>query len=161
MPLVADEIYADIQDAAANAVSALELDLIGGAKSRVYARLYPDDTDVAYPCVFVTVEGEMERLVPEQCTNDYDVWEYPVRIWIADNHHPRAHAKRRAYLKARRAIIRRFNFIARTLDETTPAVLDVQSSRVEPEIVFDPQLPQYLHVVCGVRVWFKTAEDRQ
>ncbi len=167
MPLVANEIYADIQDAAVNAVVGLDDDLIG---ARVYARMFPDYSDVQFPCVFASVEGEMERLVPEECSTGgpgigddagYDVWEYPVRLWIADNTQPRAHSRRRAYLRLRRAIIGLFNFKAHPLAETTPAVLAVQSARVEPEIVFDPMLPQYQHVVCGVRVFFKTAEDRE
>lgn len=118
-----------------------------GIETRVYSQLLPDETNVSWPAFFVTTEGERES--EEWSTNQYiGIW-YPVRVFIADKADRTRHEKEAKYLAWRKAALDAFR------TERLLNAAEVRSIKIEPEVIFDPKLQQYQHMISGfvLRCW--------
>src|SRR5204862_2829651 len=86
-----DDVYWRIKQAVAAKIVSLNLeggDLGNGQgtledlRSNVYVQMLPDASNIKFPCVLVTSEGEKEE--PTGGTTEHrDMWR-PVRVFIAD-----------------------------------------------------------------------------
>lgn len=121
---------------------------------RVYGQMLPDESNVTFPCVIVTSEGEREELLPGTSESIRRV--YPYRVFIADRHGTRDHARDAQYRSWRRAILETFHQ-KRALIDLVPGCYWCE---VAPEVVYDQKLPQYQHVVSGMVVRCYTTEPR-
>lgn len=129
-----------------------------------FFQIVPDDTagyDLAadavttyqMPAVLLTAEGETEGRPGNDDTGSRSR-EYPVRVWIADNNPARAHGRGFDYLTWRKRIMDLFD------DAMLAAVPEVVRGVVTPNVIFDPRLPAYQHIVSGFVVRWETSEER-
>ena len=135
-----DDIITVIQ----NEIIGLDLYAIGG---RVFAVRWPDQKQVDFPCVFVSVEGETEQA--DERVNVGTDWGYPTRVFLADNDTTNARANLTRELTWRQQIIDRFHMQQFAADPL------VYQFKVVPAVIYDPRLPQYEHVVSGMVIWAK------
>lgn len=147
-------------------IVALNLPEIG---DRVYTQIYPEDTVavgpdegqnvmIAMPAVILSTEGEIEQDAGGDTGNT--AWWLPVRVFIVDMLKLRRHTNERIYLRNRKRLI----------DATHQQLLSVffEQSDVEkqypmevvPQVIFDPAMPQYNHVICGILVRVLVEEPR-
>lgn len=129
-----------------------------------YYQILPDDTagydldtervvDIKFPAVLLTAEGEIEGR-PGNDDTGFKSREYPVRVWIADLNPARNHARGLDYLTWRKRLMDAFD------DQAIAAVPEVVRCTVQPNVIFDPRLPSYAHIVSGFVVRVETEEPR-
>lgn len=138
---MADAVATRVRAAIKARLLLLDLPEIDG---RVYEQFYPDDSAATYPCVFLTLEGQSEQEVESTALSDYVA--YPVRVMIADTHHPGDHTMLAAYEKWRELIAAAFR------NHQLAAVPESVRCRIEPLVIADPSLPMYQHFVSGLVV---------
>jgi hypothetical protein len=158
---VADCLHWQVAVAVARSIIGLGLEDIG---SRVYVCEEPDDTagydtaldkvtDVKFPCVQVSFRGVIEE--KGDGNTQAREWIWPVLVWVCDRENARRHDRSRVYLNARKAILDLFDD-----GDGLAGVDEAQATSVNPQVIFDRQLPGYMHVVSGVIVRTETAELR-
>lgn len=151
------EIWTSIDAAIVTAIQGLGLEGEEAADNignRVYSLLYPDGTDMTYPCVQVTQEGLTEKLVRR--TSEADQWEYPNWVYIADSgvRGDVLHRRKYLYMRWRKAILSVFD------GKRLAGVAEVIGCSVDPNVFIDRALPQYQHVISGMIVKVQTNERR-
>lgn len=119
---------------------------------RVYEQMYPDERNIAFPCALVTVEGLSETVA--QSFSQRDDIEHPVKVEIADRHGKNDHKMLPTYERWREAFAR--CFVAQQLAGVPESV----TCRVDFNIIIDPNLPNYDHVVSGFIVRAVCREPR-
>jgi hypothetical protein len=146
MPI--DCTHDDIIDAIAGVISGLALDNMG-TPTRVYASRYPDDRQMTFPCIVVSVEGETEQL--DERVNVGTDWDYPTRVFFADSDRANTRAKLKQELTWRQQLADAFHMKTPFLG----LLPDVYRCKVVPHVIYDSQQPNYQHVVSGMVVWSK------
>lgn len=141
----------DILDAVADVIRGLDLPIIG---SRVYVVRYPNEMQIDFPGVFVSIEGETEQ--PDERVNEATDWDYPTRVFFADQRTSNDRARIRQELAWRQQLIDAFHMKTPFLD-TLP---NVYRCKVVPNVIYNPQLPAYQHIVSGMVVWSKVRVER-
>ncbi len=141
-----DVTHDDILNAIQGVILDLNLPAIG---DKVYVVRYPNELQVDFPAVFISVEGEAEQ--PDERMNNGTDWEYPTRVFFArqDTSNNRAHMRQE--LGWRQQLIDTFHM-------TTPflnVMEDVYKCRVVPNVIYNPNLPAYQHIVSGMVIWSK------
>lgn len=121
--------------------------------SNVYIQIFPDESNIKFPCVLVTTEGEKET--PVGGTNyTIEKWR-PVRVIICDRMSPaRRHENEPYYLDWRDTIYNTF------WHQRLASVGNVSGCEITPEIVFDPKLPYFQYIVTGMVLRFYTTESK-
>lgn len=133
----------------AAALAALAVPEIDG---RYYEQLFPDLSNVRYPCCTLTVDGESERIADVVNTaNDVG---YPVRVVFHDNAHLVDHERLARYEQWREAVVTHFHQRRRDPLGILPGLM---YHTAEPLTVADPSLPTYQHYASGlvVRSWVR------
>lgn len=158
---MADSVYWRSLVAVARKLTELDLE---GFNDRVLIVKQPGDAgyrisdgavvDALYPCLQVSIEGATE----EKVAGDTERWEQscPAFCWITDKEHQNRHDRLRVYLNARDTILRAFD------DQgSLPGVPEVYQTTAEPNVVIDPRLPWYQHVVSGILIRAFAAAPRE
>jgi hypothetical protein len=120
--------------------------------SNVYSQLLPDESNVKFPCVLVTTEGEREEPVFGSTTAKQR-W-IPFRVFIADRNSPRRHESEGYYLWWRNQIFNAF------FQKKLTGVDEVCGCEINLDVIFDPKLPQYQFIVSGMVLRFFVSEVR-
>lgn len=117
--------------------------------ANIYKRILPSDYIVQYPCIILSHEGQSEGQ-PGTLTQKDDV-EYPVNVYLADRNDGNNFARRKSYLLWRQQMFRALR------NQRLAGITEVLTVKVQPMQVFDPKLPAYGLVVCGLvcRVWVR------
>jgi hypothetical protein len=139
--------------AVAGVISGLTLSNLG-SPPRVYIVRYPNEFQVAFPAIFVSVEGESER--PDERVNAGTDWDYPVRVFYADNDVSNTRAKISQELTIRQQVIDAFHMQTPFL----AGVPSVYQCKVVPNVIYDASIPAYQHIVSGMVVWSKMRNVR-
>lgn len=120
--------------------------------ARVYEQAYPDEVNVKYPCILVTVEGVGETADQGLSTRD-DIGR-PVRVGIADRWDRREHTKLPDWEYWRQCIDRCFR------EQQLAGVPESKICHIEPYVIIDPNMSQYEHMVSGLVVRAVCREPR-
>lgn len=141
-----------VQTRVRNAVaSTIRLLTIAPARN-VYEQLYPDDDNVRFPCVLVTLEGVSETT--EQGLSTRDDIGRPVKVEIGDRRDKRDNAKMATYEYWRQSIDRCFR------NQQLAGVPESVVCRIEPNVIVDPELPKFDYVVMGMVIRCVCREPR-
>ena len=135
---MADSLFVQTKAAVCAALRALPL-----TGFTVYPRIYPDMTNVQFPCVMVTSEGMPVRKAPECDSTEHRGFHYYLRLWIADR------KSQQDYLQES-LIVNAVDIVYDAFDEMLlPAVPAVRQIRIIPDVLFVPQIAepdyQFLH----------------
>lgn len=147
----------------ATKIAALNLPLIGGASSRIYFQVWPEETagynfaagkvtDITAPCVILTPENETEIEGDNSDTGARD-YRYPLRIWIMDK--SKDNGKGPAFLATRKAIWDALRDLAEM-----PGVTELVRCTVTPGLIFDRRMPEYQTMASWLTARFETSEER-
>jgi hypothetical protein len=148
-----DCTHDDILTAIAGVIVDLKIANIG-TPPRVYIVRYPNEFQVTFPAVFVSVEGESER--PDERVNVGTDWDYPTRVFYADQDITNTRAKISAELAIRQQLIDAFHMQTPFL----AAVPSVYQCKVVPNVIYDATIPTYQHIVSGMVIWSKMRNVR-
>ena len=109
--------------------------------ANVYEQILPDEANVVFPCVILTVDGmqETESIV----VNNRDDIGRPVKVMIADRADWRESANLPLYEKWREAAERCFR------QQQLPGVIESVKCLIEPYVIIDPNARHYQHMVTG------------
>lgn len=118
----------------------------------VYEQMFPDETNVKFPCVICTVDGtqESEALI----LNNHDDIGRPVKVMIADRADKWEHRKLPDYELWRQSIDRCFR------NQQLIGVPESVVCKIEPYVIVDPNARQYQHMVSGFVVRAVCRETR-
>ena len=119
---------------------------------RVYEQMIPDESNVSFPCVLVTVDGVQESQETGLSTVD-DIGR-PVKVAIADRGGKREAQKLAEYEYWRQSIDRCFR------SQQLAGIPESVICRIEPNLIIDPNLPQYDYIVTGLVVRAVCREPR-
>lgn len=118
----------------------------------VYVRMVPTWETAAYPCVFVCwVEATEEQ--DKDFEGNLDI--YPVKVLICDRADLHDQTFRAMYLSWRKTLMDAFRPLSGY--DSVDAVWNVDT---RPEVIFDADLPAYMHVVSGFTVMNSTWDAR-
>jgi ribosomal protein L30/L7E len=120
----------------------------------VFAQQTPDETETygAYPCISVNVGGLSES--NESGLDGLDYVVYPARVMVIDRAQPTDHSQLPKYEMWREKIGRAF----RTAH--LPDVPENAYVRLDFNVIIDPELPAYQHMVTGLVVRCVCREPR-
>lgn len=142
----------DLYERLAQAVGGVITATAPGTIKRVFVSATVDDAVADYPCVFVTWDGSTE-----QYDMDFEgnLDGYPISVLLCDRQDIHDPLFRARYLGIRKTLMDTF----RPLNgyDSVPECWNVE---VNPQVVFDPKLPQYMHVVSGFTVINRCWEQR-
>jgi hypothetical protein len=119
---------------------------------RVYQQIHPDEGNVTFPCLMLSIEGVQET--PESSQSLKDDWGRPCRVAIFDRHDTHAHSGLSKYELWRERLIRSVN------QQRVPGLPESLITKVEPYVIADPNLPAYQHFVSGFLVRATCREPR-
>jgi hypothetical protein len=135
-----------ILTAVAQVISSLNIANIG-TPPRVFIVRYPNEFQVTFPAIFVSMEGESER--PDERVNVGTDWDYPVRVFYADQDITNTRARLAAELTVRQQLIDAFHM------QTPLGLMVVYQCKVVPNVIYDANIPTYQHIVSGMVIWSK------
>ena len=125
--------------------------IVGDIGSHVYQQMWPDESNVVFPNVLVTVEDEAEEDDDEAMNFEEEAVAYPIRILICDHNSERFQQARPTYQLWRYIIATTLRGLSSggTLPflPNTPEVWNIQTRRLK---VFDAQRPHYQFMVSGL-----------
>lgn len=152
------ELHDEIKAGVVQIIKDLQIEGISG---RIYDQLLPDPANMIFPCIAVTIEGDVERNTGGDTTLQTN--EYPTRVYLLDRVQIQVrHDLQRWYLTTRKTAMDAFNQRPRGDDGfKIPGVIDVFRVDVRPSAIIDPKLPQYQHVISGFTVLCEATETRR
>lgn len=118
----------------------------------IYEQMFPDESNVSYPCIVCTVDGVQET--DESSLSTVDDFGRPVKVLIADRVDKYDHEQLPNYENWRQALIRCF------VNQQIPGVPESVRCKIEPYVIIDPNLPQFQHMVSGFVIRAVTREPR-
>lgn len=119
---------------------------------RVYEQAFPEPSNVKFPCILTSVDGEQETDESGLSTRD-DVGR-PVKVGIYDRWSRRDHGKLVTWEAWRQACERCFR------NQQLIGVPESKICRIEPFVIVDPNLPQFEFMVSKFIVRCVTREPR-
>lgn len=119
---------------------------------RVYEQAFPEPSNVKFPCILTSVDGEQETDESGLSTRD-DVGR-PVKVGIYDRWSRRDHGKLATWEAWRQACERCFR------NQQLIGVPESKICRIEPFVIVDPNLPQFEFMVSKFIVRCVTREPR-
>jgi hypothetical protein len=131
---------------------------IGDIGQNVYNQLVPEQSNVKFPCVIVTTEGEAEDNAGGSTMTSE--WWRPVRVFIADRNTERRQENEPYYLWWRKQIMDAFLYQRLSNIQGVQDIDEVRGCLVNPHVIIDPKLRELLFVVSGMVLKFYTAEYR-
>lgn len=144
-------VHDSLLDAVVAAVKALELP---GILTRVFKMpIMPDEKDMTFPCVYVTLTGQAEE-DSEETFRDIG-YAVPIGIAIADRNSEDYQKPAPRYLYWRKLMMNYF----RRLDRLA-SVNENWNLRVKPSMIFDPKVKEYQYLVSGFTVLCDCYESR-
>lgn len=149
---MATVLHEQIKTAVVNKIRGLALKDTGGAVVQVYDHMLPDNTNVEYPCVICSEDGEAE-VIQSGDTTSFEV-QYGLRVFIADRQSTKSHELKEMYKNWRRNI---WGVLHQKKLESVPQVFSVYAI---PNLIFDPNLWQYQMMISGMRVVASAWEAR-
>lgn len=147
---LATDTYWTAKVAVEEAIRALSLrDLSGG----VYNQISPDESNMQFPCVIVTIEGNQEK--PDGGDTQWKYTIYPVNVVIGDRTEAALrHDRERQYLEWRKKIID-------TFDRTRILATQYAPCTVSYLDVFKINTHQFMRLALGLVVNVPIAELRK
>jgi len=126
----------------------------------VHSQIRLDTTNLIFPCIAVTSEGESEELAAGDTTNRED-W-FPLRVCLMDNDDPMIrHDNEEKYLTWRRALLNAFHQRPRDGRGFLPGSPETQEIKVIPRVIYDPKIRDYGYMVSGFVLRLKIFETRR
>jgi hypothetical protein len=155
-----DALYWQIKLAAGAVIVGLQLP---GILNNVYGQLFPNETsgysfqsqsvtDIVFPCVLLTSEGETEEMTGRDSESYAGI--FPQRCWIADRVNPGMASNESVYLTARKTLVKAFDM------QKLAGRPEVRSVSVQPGVIVDPKLPSYQFLVSGMVLKFNWGQAR-
>jgi hypothetical protein len=139
------DVYDSIKDAVVATITALDLDGLAGGVQR---QMVTDPSNISFPCIVVTSEGEREQVTGGDTTLKNVL--FPVRVFFLDRESNRSAELEAQYAGWRGRLVDAFH------QERLAGVPSVAGGTVEPNVIFDEKLSQYHFVVSGMVARFDT-----
>lgn len=143
----------DLHERIGQAVATIVIGVVDAQfRNQVYVGIVPLWETASFPCVFVTWGGATEE---QDMDFEGNQDKYPVHVLICDRGDLHDQTNRKEYLSWRKTLMDTFRPL-----EFYEGVPEVWNVEVQPDIVFDPELPAYQHVVTGFMVKSSTWDSR-
>lgn len=144
-----DTLYLAIKNAVVQRIQGLNLqgDQEGfGIGDKVYSTMVSDESNIAFPCVVVTTEGE--RVTPMGGTTEHFYYLFPVRVLVVDHESQRQNDREADYQSWNYAI--NFAFMNKQL----AGVNEVQRCLVDPGVNFGVRPAKYQYLASALLLRF-------
>jgi hypothetical protein len=153
------EVRSKVKRAVADKIKGLRLaggPLPGGQGSMadigdsVHVQMFPDSSNITFPCILVTTEGEKET--PVGGTNFTGEFWFPVRVIICDRASTRRNENEPYYFYWREQIYMNF------WHQKILGLSEICGCEIDTEVIFDPRLPFFQYIVSGLLLRFYIGE---
>jgi hypothetical protein len=108
---------------------------------RIYSQIIPDEDNIQFPCTILTVDGTQET--NEQALSTVDDIGRPCKVILCDRGGRKDHAKLPLFE------LWREKYIRAVLNQRTPGLPESKINQVEYNVVIDPNLPAFEHIISA------------
>lgn len=125
--------------------------IVGDIGSHVYEQMWPDESNIVFPNVLLTVEDVAEEDDDEAMNFEEEAVAYPIRILICDHNSERFQQARPTYERWRDILRYKLKGLyAGGIDPILPNTPEVWQVKIRDNMkIFDAQRPHYQFMVSG------------